>query len=133
MHMSGAGSFLKRLYQLEAFVAAFAYGVLAVTVLADVVFREIFSSPVLGTQRFAVYMSIIAGFLGVGLAAAAGSHICGGRILCCFVLAHRLRDGRHRSGAGLGALAYSDCYTIRIFFNNLALSAVCPFSQSEPS
>ena len=52
--MSGAGSFLKRLYQLEAFVAAFAYGVLAVTVLADVVFRERFSSPVLGTQRFAV-------------------------------------------------------------------------------
>ncbi|MBT4263985.1 MAG: TRAP transporter small permease [Deltaproteobacteria bacterium] len=73
--MSGAGTFLKRLYQMEAVVAASAYGVLAVTVLADVVFREILSSPVLGTQRFAVYMSIIAGFLGVGLASAAGLHM----------------------------------------------------------
>jgi len=73
--MRGAGTFLKWLYKTEAMVATFAYGVLAVTVLADVAFREIFSIPVLGTQRFAVYMSIIAGFLGIALAAGAGSHM----------------------------------------------------------
>ncbi|NQU65080.1 MAG: TRAP transporter small permease [SAR324 cluster bacterium] len=73
--MNGAGVFLKRLYQIEAFVAAFAYGLLAIAVFSDVVLREILSTAVLGTQRFAVYTSIIAGFLGVCLAAAGGMHM----------------------------------------------------------
>lgn len=68
-------SALKRLFQVEAAVAACAYSILAITVLADVIFREIFSFSILGTQRFAVYMSIIAGFLGVSLATAAGVHM----------------------------------------------------------
>lgn len=66
---------LKRLYQIESVVAASAYGVLSMTILVDVIAREVFSFPILGTQRFAVYMSIIAGFFGIGLAAAAGGHI----------------------------------------------------------
>ena len=66
---------LKWLYQIEAVVAATAYGVLSATILIDVIAREVFSYPILGTQRFAVYMAIISGFLGVGLAAAVGGHI----------------------------------------------------------
>ena len=73
--MTISPNWINRLYRLEATVAACAYGVLAATVLADVIFREVFSHPILGTQRFTVYMSIIAGFLGVALASASGTHM----------------------------------------------------------
>ena len=66
---------LRQLSGFENIIAATAYGLLSVAVLADVFAREVMAVPVVGLQRFAVYMTIIAGFLGVSLATTAGSHI----------------------------------------------------------
>lgn len=73
--MIGISKIFKSLYKFEAVTATSAYGILAITIMIDVIAREVLSIPILGTQRFAVYMSIIAGFLGVCLAAAAGAHL----------------------------------------------------------
>jgi TRAP-type C4-dicarboxylate transport system permease small subunit len=73
MHKVESG--LRLLFRIEAILAVTAYSSLALTILGDVVAREVFTTPILGTQRFAVYMAMIAGFLGIGLATADGAHI----------------------------------------------------------
>ncbi|GLQ07135.1 hypothetical protein GCM10007924_23560 [Sneathiella chinensis] len=52
-----------------------AYAVTALSLLADILGRELFSQGIDGAPRFAVYAAIIAGFLGMSLAAEDDSHI----------------------------------------------------------
>ena len=63
------------LYRVEAMITVIAYAATAISLLADVIAREIFSSGIWGAPRFAVYTAIFAGFLGMSLAAADGRHI----------------------------------------------------------
>lgn len=74
--MELASRILKVLFRIEATIATLAYGCVAIFILADVVWREVIGEGMwIGTQRFAVYMTLIAGTGGLGLAAAAGAHI----------------------------------------------------------
>jgi TRAP-type C4-dicarboxylate transport system permease small subunit len=62
-------------YRVEAGVMTLAYAATALSLLGDVVGRELFSEGIWGAPRFAVYAAIVAGFLGMSLAAADGAHI----------------------------------------------------------
>jgi len=64
-----------RLYRAEAVITVIAYAATAISLLADVIAREIFASGIWGAPRFAVYTAIVAGFLGMSLAAADGKHV----------------------------------------------------------
>ena len=66
---------LQVLYRLEAGVTVVAYIATTLSLLADVLGREILGQGVWGAPRFAVYAAIIAGFLGMSLAAADGRHV----------------------------------------------------------
>ncbi len=68
-------SFLTVLYRIEATVTAAAYLAATVSLLADVAGREFLQQGVWGAPRFAVYAAIIAGFLGMSLAASDDSQI----------------------------------------------------------
>ncbi len=62
-------------YRIEAGVTTFAYCAATISLLADVLARELWDAGIWGAPRFAVYAAIIAGFLGMSLAAADGAHI----------------------------------------------------------
>lgn len=66
---------MRMLYKIEAGITIVAYIATTVSLLADVLGREIFGHGVWGAPRFAVYAAIIAGFLGMSLAAADGRHV----------------------------------------------------------
>lgn len=68
-------AFLTILYRVEATVTAIAYLAATVSLLADVVGREFLQQGVWGAPRFSVYAAIIAGFLGMSLAASDDSQI----------------------------------------------------------
>ncbi|WP_025899109.1 TRAP transporter small permease [Sneathiella glossodoripedis] len=62
-------------HRMEATLTMVAYGATAISLLGDVVGRELFDTGIWGAQRFAVYAAIVAGFLGMSLAAAEGENI----------------------------------------------------------
>lgn len=68
-------TFLAVQYRIEAGVTTLAYGAAAVSLLADVLGREVLGQGVWGAPRFSVYATIVAGFLGLSLAAADDVHI----------------------------------------------------------
>ena len=70
-----ARRFLAILFRVEASVAAFAYLVIALLLIADVTSRELLGSSIWGAQRISVYLMIVTGFLGLGLAADRGRHL----------------------------------------------------------
>ncbi len=70
-----ARQFLKVLYRIESFVAALAYVLVAGLLIGDVLGREFTGQGIFGASKMAVYAAIVAGFLGLGLATAAGAHL----------------------------------------------------------
>jgi len=70
-----ARSFLAALFKLEAAVAGLAFLAIALLLLADVALRELAGSSIWGAQRISVYLMILTGFLGLGLAADRGRHL----------------------------------------------------------
>jgi len=71
----GPGRFLQALFRVEAALAMVGYTVIACLLIIDVSLREIFESSIYGAQRISVYVMIVTGFLGLGLAAAQGRHL----------------------------------------------------------
>ncbi len=67
--------FLNRLLSVEGSIAAIAYAAVAVLLLSDIVAREVFSFSILGAQKWAVFATTLAGFLGLVMATADNSHL----------------------------------------------------------
>lgn len=59
----------------EAIAATISYAVVAVILMVDVIGREVFYTSFLGLQKLAVYGAIVAGFLGLTLAASDNAHL----------------------------------------------------------
>jgi TRAP-type C4-dicarboxylate transport system permease small subunit len=72
---AAAGAVLTALNRFEAAAATLAYLAVAALLIGDIVGREIFSSPIHGAQKIAVYAAIVAGFLGLSLATADNMHL----------------------------------------------------------
>lgn len=68
-------SILDKLLKVEGLVAAIAFLCAATAILADVIGREFFGQGIWGAAKFAVFGTVIAGFLGIGLATHAGMHL----------------------------------------------------------
>lgn len=68
-------SILDKLLKAEGTVAAIAFLCAATAILADVVGREFFGHGIWGAAKFAVFGTVSAGFLGIGLATHAGMHL----------------------------------------------------------
>ena len=73
--MTAARRILAVLFRIEAAVAICAFAGIAGLLIGDVLMRELAGSSIRGAQRIAVYLMIVAGFLGLGLAAARGRHL----------------------------------------------------------
>ena len=73
--MTSARRFLAFLFLIESSVAIIAYVVIAALLLVDVGMRELAGSSIWGAQRISVYLMIVTGFLGLGLAADRGRHL----------------------------------------------------------
>lgn len=56
-------------------MATVAYVIVAFLLIGDVIGREIFSTPIHGAQKMAVYAAIVAGFIGLSLATADNMHL----------------------------------------------------------
>lgn len=63
------------LFAMETAIAISAYVVIAGLLLTDVAMREFGFGSIWGAQRISVYLMIVIGFLGLGLAAARGRHL----------------------------------------------------------
>ncbi len=66
---------LAAVFTLEAAVAVTGYAVVAGLLVLDVALRELWGTSIYGAQRVSVYIMIITGFLGLGLASAKGRHL----------------------------------------------------------
>ena len=73
--MKAAERLLKGLFAVEAAVAILAYALIASMLLAAVFAREVLGTSLGGVQRTSVYLMIVTGFLGLGLASAKGRHL----------------------------------------------------------
>jgi TRAP-type C4-dicarboxylate transport system permease small subunit len=60
---------------LESVIAVAGYAIVAGLLVVDVALRELVGTSVYGAQWISVYVMIITGFLGLGLAAAQGRHL----------------------------------------------------------
>ena len=63
------------LLTIEAAVASLAFAGVAALILFDVLGREFFNKGLFGAQKYAVYATVVAGFLGLVLATATGRHL----------------------------------------------------------
>lgn len=70
-----ARQLLAIVFSFEAFLAVISYLVIVGLLLTDVFMREVFGNSIWGAQRISVYLMIITGFLGLGLATAKGRHL----------------------------------------------------------
>ncbi len=66
---------LAGVFALESTVAVAGYAIVATLLILDVGLRELFGTSIYGAQRVSVYIMIVTGFLGLGLAAAQGRHL----------------------------------------------------------
>ncbi len=73
--MRAARRFLGLLFRIEAAVAMLAFLAISLLLIADVASRELAGSSIWGAQRISVYLMIVTGFLGLGLAADRGRHL----------------------------------------------------------
>ncbi len=73
--MRAARRFLSLLFKVESTVAILAFLVIALLLIGDVASRELAGSSIWGAQRISVYLMIVTGFLGLGLAADRGRHL----------------------------------------------------------
>jgi TRAP-type C4-dicarboxylate transport system permease small subunit len=70
-----ARRFLKALLRIESAMAAIAYGAVAVLLSSDIVAREVFNFSIMGAQKWAVFATALAGFLGLVMATADNAHL----------------------------------------------------------
>ncbi|MDU9007094.1 TRAP transporter small permease [Sedimentitalea todarodis] len=61
--------------RVEALVAAVAYMIVTMLLLAGILARELFSFSIWGVEKMAVFAAIYAAFLGLALASASNSHL----------------------------------------------------------
>ena len=73
--MSVLHTMLRSLLRFESAIAVTAYVIVTSVLMADILSRELFGQAIWGVQKVAVYGSIIAGLVGLGLATAKGKHI----------------------------------------------------------
>jgi len=73
--MSFGGQILRVLFRVEIVLAISAYVLIFGLLITDVVMRELGLGSIFGAQRISVYLMIICGFLGLGLAASQGRHL----------------------------------------------------------
>lgn len=106
--------FLTVQYRIEAGVTTIAYSAAAISLLADVFGREILGQGVWGASRFAVYAAIIAGFLGLSLAAADDAHIR--PRLFDFLISNRYEPLINRSADLLSAILYAALGSLAVSF-----------------
>lgn len=66
---------LSILFSAEAAVAVTCYLIIATLMLTDVLLRETVGTSIWAAQRVSVYLMIVTGFLGLGLAASRGRHL----------------------------------------------------------
>ena len=66
---------LNFLFTFEAAIAILCYTAIAALIMTDVGLREILGTSIRGAQRISVYLMIMTGFLGLGLAASRGRHL----------------------------------------------------------
>jgi TRAP-type C4-dicarboxylate transport system permease small subunit len=74
-HPRWAERVLAHVFTLESVIAVAGYAIVAGLLVVDVALRELVGTSVYGAQRISVYVMIITGFLGLGLAAAQGRHL----------------------------------------------------------
>lgn len=74
-HPRWAERVLAYVFTLESVIAVACYAIVAGLLVVDVALRELVGTSVYGAQRISVYVMIITGFLGLGLAAAQGRHL----------------------------------------------------------
>lgn len=66
---------LNVLFKLEISLCILAYVMIAGLLLGDVIMREAGGGSIWGAQRVSVYLMIVVGFMGLGLAASTGRHL----------------------------------------------------------
>jgi len=106
--------FLQAQFRLEAGVTVLAYGAAALSLLSDIIGREVFEQGIWGAQRFAVYAAIVAGFLGMVLAAAENSLIR--PQMLDFVIPVEMEDGFNRVSDLVSALLYGGLAYLSVNF-----------------
>jgi TRAP-type C4-dicarboxylate transport system permease small subunit len=73
--MRFAQGLLRQLFAFEVTIAMIAFMSIFSLLLGDVLSRELGFGSIWGAQRISVYLMILTGFLGLGLAAAQGRHL----------------------------------------------------------
>ncbi|MCF8473952.1 MAG: TRAP transporter small permease [Emcibacter sp.] len=73
--MNRARAFIDLLYRLEKAVALFAFAVMTLVIIADVVSRKLMGHGIAGAPRVAVYAMIITALISFGLASHKGRHL----------------------------------------------------------
>jgi TRAP-type C4-dicarboxylate transport system permease small subunit len=66
---------LNTIFAVEATFCAFCIFFIAASLFADVFLRELFSAPIWGVQRVAVYLLLVMGFFSISIASATGIHL----------------------------------------------------------
>jgi len=107
---NAAGRSLFLLSRLEAGIAIIAFTVISVLLIGDVLLREFFNSYIFGAQRVSVYAMIVAGFLGIGLAADQGKH------LRPTVADGLIPSGYERAAARVGAIIMAAVFFTLVWF-----------------
>ena len=105
---------LSGLFAVDVTVAISAYVVIAVLLLGDVILRETGGGSLWGAQRISVYLMIVIGFLGLGLAAAKGRHLR--PQFLDHVVPARFSETADRIGSGLMALIFGGFGVVGVQF-----------------
>ncbi|MBT5766149.1 MAG: TRAP transporter small permease [Emcibacteraceae bacterium] len=73
--MENAKNFLDKVYKFERAVAIFAFSVMTLIIIADVIIRKIAGVGIAGAMRIAVYAMIVTALISFGLASHKGRHL----------------------------------------------------------
>jgi TRAP-type C4-dicarboxylate transport system permease small subunit len=74
-HPRWAERVLAYVFALEYVITVAGYAIVAGLLVVDIALRERVGTSVYGAQRISVYVMILTGFLGLGLATAQGRHL----------------------------------------------------------
>ena len=66
--MENARKFLEKVYRFEKAVAVFAFSVMTLVIIADVIIRKLVGVGIAGAMRIAVYAMIVTALISFGLA-----------------------------------------------------------------
>ena len=73
--MENARKFLEKVYRFEKAVAVFAFSVMTLVIIADVIIRKFVGVGIAGAMRIAVYAMIVTALISFGLASQKGRHL----------------------------------------------------------